>query len=503
MPPVGRYATGSANGRCVWEEYLVRIAIKGILTGLAAVGFFTVAPTAAQQTNPTNWLVADDQPTPVAMSGASEAQPSAGIVDYGHSSQTSELVFPDDPTFEESGAEAFCEVCGEGESAPPDWYLEQDLCVIARGRARRTALTHEIFDVEINELQADGTWQTTAQGVQAFTQMTTRSLAFDVSPGYAATLGHYLGRDNENRDQFVELSYWGLHSWREARQYNGYRLEVPFRSEQNEIRPVVIGSLLSNFDFPEFSSLQGASQVGRQPFDSTIGGFNRVDLHAYSYGSDLNNVEFNVRLRPRSRADRLVLHPNGRWRRECRPGHYTSYLFGVRYLSINEAFRWHSEGVIDDRNNPIAPGFVDVSGDYSARTHNDMVGLQVGCDMMYRRCKWSWGVRTKAGPFINMADQNSDVVTDALGDPWFKGGDLDIHRLARKNEASLVAEVGFTGTYRIRPNLTLNATYDFMWVTGLALAAEQLRFERNPPTEVNVDGHIYYHGLSLGFEWRR
>jgi len=466
----------------------VRIAIKGILVTLA-VACLEAAAATGQLADSTR--------------GPASAISAPGTAGLEETTDVVEMPLPDGGmggVFSEGDEELFCQVCGEGNSAPPNWYLDQQIRIATRSRPRRESLTHELFDIQTQSLQADGTWLTTFEGIQPINQVTTRSLGFDISSGYSTTLGRHLGRDTDNRDHFIELSYWGLHSWQETLRYNGYRLTVDFRNNQNALRPVNIGSLISNFDYPQFSSIQGSTQVGREPFDSTIGGFNRADQHTFTYGSDFNTAEFNARIRPRGRSDRLVLLPNGNWRRECRPGHYVSYIFGLRYLSVNEFFRWHSQGVILDSATPVG---ADVSGDYSIRTHNDLVGLQVGGDYIYRNCKWSWGVKAKAGPYVNLADQFSDVVTDATGDPWVQGGDLDIHTTARKNEASLVAELGFVGTYKIRPNITLQASYELMWITGLALAAEQLRFERDPPDAINLNGHAYHHGLSLGFKWVR
>ena len=45
-------------------------------------------------------------------------------------------------------------------------------------------------------------------------------LSFDsyegVSGGMMATIGHYLGRDENNRDEFVEFTFWGLDQWHNA-----------------------------------------------------------------------------------------------------------------------------------------------------------------------------------------------------------------------------------------------------------------------------------------------
>ena len=45
------------------------------------------------------------------------------------------------------------------------------------------------------------------------------------------------------------------------------------------------------------------------------------------------------------------------------------------------------------------------------------------------------------------------------------------------------------------------ASYDFMWITGVALAPEQLQFVANPVNRINTNGMIFAQGVSLGLEW--
>ncbi|MBN2477400.1 MAG: BBP7 family outer membrane beta-barrel protein [Pirellulales bacterium] len=476
----------------------MKIASKGTLAGLAGIIALIAGSVLAQQASPTIGQSAPGQ-TQAGVSAAEWMRMTpAGVVSEEQSWEPLDSTCSGCAAGCSPSEERFCEVCGGGSRCPADWYLDQHIRIFTRSRPRYETLSLDVYETQLQELQADGSWRITFEGYEATPVVNTRSLSFDVSAGYQTTLGHYLGRDTQNRDHFVEVSYWGLHSWEETVTYNGKRIVVPYRSPQEEIRNVEIGSLVSQFDFPEIQGQSGATNVGREPYTGTVGGFNRADQHRFTYGSDFNNAELNVRLSPRGRADRLVLHPNGKWRRECRPGYYTSYVFGLRYMSIHEAFRWHSQGSIVD-----SPNTVDVFGDYSVRTHNDLVGLQVGGDYIYRHCKWSWGVRAKAGPFINMADQYTDVTVDSFGDPWTPGdlAELETHQIVRKNEASLMAELGLVGTYKIRPNLVLHAGYEFMWITGLAYAAEQLQFERNPPERINLNGHAYYHGFTMGFQW--
>jgi len=340
----------------------------------------------------------------------------------------------------------------DGYCCPPSAYWEQNVRVLTRARARRTLITSDSFGQ---------------------TLLGTRSMSFDIAAGYHCTAGFYLGRDTENRDHFAEFTYWGANTWLATRTANA------------------TATLTDSFTFPDpvtFGNLFS-------PFDSSIGGFNRVDEHFISYRSDIHNFELNARIRPRGRPDRLVLYSNGRWRRERQNGQFMSFLFGLRGASIDEKFGFFGRGTIID-------GAVsnNVSGDYVIRSHNDMFGVQVGADLMFQGRLGSWGCRAKAAPMINYCDQSSRLVTNAAGGDPYAPVDLDERRIAKKHDIALLGEVGIAGTYKIRPHMILHASYDFIWVTGVAMAPEQLDFGSTPTLRLNDNGHLFYHGLSVGLE---
>jgi hypothetical protein len=401
----------------------------------------------------------------------------------------------DGGTWEASPQGPCCAVCGNGDTCPPNWYTYQEVRILARNWPQTLGLTYE--DAFIG-LDSGGNPVYTPRAI-----MTTRAAGFDVAAGYAATVGRYLGRDMEDRDRFLEFSYWGLNDWRESRAVTGERLTDSTTFAPNT---VTFGSLNSGFDpasgapsisFPynTIPTTTFNSPVGHSIL-LPVGGFNRADEQQISYQSDINNFELNLRFRPRHRPDRLVLYPNGKWRRECRPGRYFSYLFGVRVMSIDETFDWRSRGSFEVNGAP----FSDVSAEYLVRTRNDLVGLQVGADMIYRRCKWSGGFRGKVGPCINFASQVSRGVTNTAGDPYATIP-LDFGTSASKDDLAFIGEFGIVGTYSVRPNLILRASYDLMWVAGLALASEQIVFQTDPPDAIDTYGLNFYQGFSLGFEW--
>lgn len=349
-----------------------------------------------------------------------------------------------------------CEHCGGGDCTPPLWSFNQGVRVLNRSKPR-----------DIITSQAVSTNLTWLEPVMA-----TRSLDYGVAPGYVLTISRYLGRDKENRDDFLEFTYWGMNQW---------DITHEARGDPREFGQVGFGALFS-------------------PFDLSIGGFNRANFHELEYISEIHNFEWSVRLRPRGRPDRLVLHPDNRWRRECQPGQYLSYTAGIRYMLLNESFYFRSRGVIDvyDAQGQLVSSR-QTSGDYSIFAHNNLLGLNFGVDWTMRRCRTHWGVMGKVGPYANFADRSLHVVTSAAGDP-FATRELDIDQYRRANAVSLIGEVSLFGSYRFKPNVIGYLSYDMMWVTGLALAPEHLNFHINPSNQVKTDGFLFFQGMSFKLE---
>ena len=65
----------------------------------------------------------------------------------------------------------------------------------------------------------------------------------------------------------------------------------------------------------------------------------------------------------------------------------------------------------------------------------------------------------------------------------------------------MVGEVGFSVTYKFRPNLIGRASYDFIWIGGVALAPMQYQFVTDPKPQIDSGGTLFLNGLSLGLEY--
>jgi len=351
-----------------------------------------------------------------------------------------------------------CDYLGQGVACPPVWYLQENVRVLTRTRTRDDLLS----------FYYDPFTGTSEQ------RLSTKTLGLDGSLGYDTTLGRHLGRDVENRDHFLELTFWGLHNWEEHATATSARV---------------------NFFDGRYGTLFTPFVPTPDPTDTPVGGFNRAQRHEIFYESDLNNWEVNVRVTPRGRADRLVLLPTGRWRRELNPGHKWAFLYGARVMSIDERFQFISSGRIND-----ASGNHDIAGYYDVRTHNTMLGIQFGLDFTQQHERWHWGVQSKVAGFVNFAEQYSDISTFDQSDlasinPNFSVGD-------QKNEVSGAVELRFTTRYMITPTFWVHGSYDLMWVAGLALAPENVRFSTDPIEEITANGTTFYHGLRMGVEWR-
>jgi hypothetical protein len=435
-----------------------------------------------------------------------------------------------------------CSKCGGGNACPPDWYTLQGVNVLSRSKPRNIALSFEAprggtfgfaqdptdptapfhlvnnvplpFALTSTEVLSTTTSATTnisavPNPTTATEILNTKEMGLNVAPGYDVTIGHYFCRDKNNNDHFVEFTFWGLNSWSAAKSIDGYRVPIydtttdytpdsPQMVFAGQGSPIPTGQfqgslrtlypLAGTTDFPGASDAQKTLSLA----------FNYGTNQTFDYRSSMNNFEIDGRICPRGEPDRLVLHPDGLWRRECQPGMYMSYLYGLRFMEIDETFRFHSQSTGQYGNDGTIP-VQDAVGDYDAVTHNSLVGLQIGADITFRNCKWTWGVQSKLGGFINFASQSSVIDAAAIDGTPRPGFNSAFASSAEP--VALIGDVGFQATYKFRPNLVGRAAWDFMWISGVALAPEQLQFVADPVNKVNTHGSIFSQGVTLGLEW--
>ena len=267
------------------------------------------------------------------------------------------------------------DVLGKGENCPKDWYLDQRVRIMSHPKPKGVLTTTRFEEIEYYDSTQQKYITLEFNEPRAYSNSPT----FEPSASYEITLGHFLGIDSDNREQYVEFTYYGLNSWS-----GKYAVNLNRR-----LTDATSGVTYGNVD---------------STFPTEVSGFNRADHHRYEYSSSFDNFELNARITQRSRKDRLVLHPNGQWRREPNTGIYTSTLFGIRGFSFDEHWKWLSEGTIE------GTGGGDVGGSYTIRTRNDLFGLQMGYNIDWRQKAVTLGVGCKGALFVNSSAQSSETL---------------------------------------------------------------------------------------------
>lgn len=273
-------------------------------------------------------------------------------------------------------------------------------------------------------------------------------------PGLRMTIGYFMGRDVANRDHNMEFQFTGFLEWEAASAISG-----------DDVDTAIL------FNEPAFS-------------DNT--------RQQYIYDADYNSFELNYTVRTRPGRDQMALNPNGTWTRHYASGQLRALVGGLRYISIEEKFLYQGIDTAADLTN----------GSYRVKTSNDLFGGHVGLDFFDTYDTWYWKVRTRVGGFANAAGRSSALATAMeVVDPLT--GDTVISRSSTsqqldESQIAVLLELGLSAAYHLRPNTTFRVGYDFTYITGLAMAPENLGFSTFPP--LSTDEHCLYHGANLAFE---
>jgi hypothetical protein len=159
---------------------------------------------------------------------------------------------------------------------------------------------------------------------------------------------------------------------------------------------------------------------------------------------------------------------------------WVTWLVGFRWLEVDENLGADFGG----------------GATHNLAVNNTLLGAQLGLDAML----WDVGPNLsingvgKAGIFAN----DADALTTTAG----IGGALPLIP-ASGSEASFVGEVGLNARYRWTDRLTLIGGYNLLWITGVALAPEQLATINitTGVATVSTDGSLFYHGANVGLEY--
>jgi len=165
---------------------------------------------------------------------------------------------------------------------------------------------------------------------------------------------------------------------------------------------------------------------------------------------------------------------------------WLTLLSGFRMGELNEQYNASGTGTFT--SNPLS---LDVNA------YNHLYGYQVGAEgeVFNLGCGLQIKGLCKAGIFGNFAGQNIRSVETGASDESLS---------AVSERVSFLGEVGLVATYAITQRLAFRASYQAMWLEGVALAPEQIDTSNFTAgtAKVNLDGGVFYHGGGLGFEYR-
>ncbi|HEX3998229.1 MAG TPA: hypothetical protein VHX65_06750 [Pirellulales bacterium] len=348
----------------------------------------------------------------------------------------------------------------DGQAIPPtastrdwfdfhNWYSQDDFTILNHPKPKRNVrLLFDFADAE--------------------NQFFTDNLGLGITPGARLTLGYILDRE-KFQDHSVEVTYEGPDVWNKLYSINAAQGSV-------------------------FSIAENTSTVGSldNSLNQFLGGFNGVDTYLIKYQSDLNSIEINYRVRSELSSDQLVYDPDAAiWVRRVENGLTFSYLVGFRDVELNErlnesAFRFA---------NFVGPA----SGSYNVKVNNSLAALQFGGELDYQYQRFFVAVRGSIAPAINFAEQMSNIQST---DPVL-GGLNPLALKASNDGPACISEFRLEGGYEIRPNVRLRLTYDFQWLTSIALATSQLSLSSPNPGKIIVSNDMMLNGLSAGidFSW--
>ena len=272
-------------------------------------------------------------------------------------------------------------------------------------------------------------------------------------------LGRFLFRDHKNRDHVAEMILYGGGQW--TQQENLVANPNNILQTTSLIVPVTLGG--GNDDFTGATRSQ------------------------YRYDSRFNSVELNYHLKTRMLKDRIEMEPSGHWVRRAQPTVTRSFLAGVRYFDLNEDIDWDAFGIPDADNDTNLE-----SGNYVVRIDNDLIGTQLGFSWNYETARWSAGMRSKAGMYLNRLDLRSSFLV--TGDLTQGSTNLDEHNL------SFISETAGIFKWHLRPNLSLRASLEVLFLASMATAERQIDFIPSGSPSITHTSDIVYLGGAIGLE---
>lgn len=383
------------------------------------------------------------------------------------------------------------------------WYADLDAVIMSRTWDSDGVALIQEFDAVTNQFLTN---------VNVFTVPNTvgvqRQDIGESSPGYDAaarlSLGRFLFRDMTNRDHTFEMVAFGGPEWQD--QLGAEAVLTAIAGVDGAIEDEGLIGRANNALRTIIRNEQGLHTFvdGSSPLDVDdlrgFTSFDRAQTMEVDYTSRFHSWEANYNVAQRMRRDRMELQPSGEWIRRASPGFTWDYTAGLRYFDVEERLDWLATD-IDSIRNTQGQTAEDIDGSYLIQSSNNLFGLQLGMGLTYETDRWNVTVSTKQGFYINDARATTaltyiDGDTDTAAATALNNYTTDLH----ENGMSYLGTGSVMARYHLRPNLSLRAGWEFMFVTGLALAPNQADF--NPSVrQLHLTGDAFYHGISCGTEY--
>ncbi|MEQ8839337.1 MAG: BBP7 family outer membrane beta-barrel protein, partial [Lacipirellulaceae bacterium] len=153
-------------------------------------------------------------------------------------------------------------------------------------------------------------------------------------------------------------------------------------------------------------------------------------------------------------------------------------------INLREALDWQASGI------PNAGG-PTLDGRYFVTTDNNLLGTQLGGSVATERDRWSIEIMGKAGGYWNAMDTNTDFNIGTTNGNQANG---------EEDTLSFVGEARVTGRWHLKPNLSIRAGLELLYVNTIALAPFQVNFIQDANLPIVESGDAVYLGTSLGIE---
>lgn len=164
-------------------------------------------------------------------------------------------------------------------------------------------------------------------------------------------------------------------------------------------------------------------------------------------------------------------------------------LGGFRYLRLWDTY-------------DLQAGDPDTSASvYHLAAANNLFGGQAGARRTGQLWKMEWDAGGKIGLYGNGASQSQYVTDFPNPEPVYF---LRAPVSSDESLASFVGEINLNAGIPLTNWLTARAGYNFLWVEGVALAANQMDFTdtASSGTGTNTTGGVFMHGANVGLEAR-